>query len=166
MVRMQSNPAEFQRLRMRTEALMLSEADKRGPLLVEMDRTHVRQVTKAYTTEGASTGRAWERLSPGYAKWKRRHFPGRKILVLTRDTRERFTQPTNAAHIREFKTPFTYIFGALSEKQWRHETGTGTGRQRLPVRSVLTKTQADYAAFVTTLRVFYQKRVRQVLRHL
>ena len=28
-------------------------------------------------------GRKWRALSPGYARWKQRHYPGRKILELT-----------------------------------------------------------------------------------
>lgn len=38
------------------------------------------QVQRAFDTEGAATGSRWARLSPAYATWKRRHFPGRKIL--------------------------------------------------------------------------------------
>lgn len=165
MAGMRPNPAGFARLRTLTEALSLSEADKRGPLLVEMGREHVRQVTRAYTTEGASTGAAWARLSPGYARWKAKAYPGRKILVRTRDTRARFEQPSNPAHIREFIPPFSYQFGAASNVQAAHEYGVGSPGQRLPVRRLLRKTQADLAAFRKVLVQFYIKRVRQVLRH-
>lgn len=166
MIRMRSNPAGIERLRTRTQAILLSDADKGGPLLIELDRVHSRQARRAFTTQGASTGAAWKPLSPGYAKWKRKVKPGRRILVFNGDMRDRYTMPTNANHIREYVRPFTYRFGVVSEKAWRHETGTGEGRQVLPRRSALTKTAEDYRQFVAQLRTFYLKRVRQVLRHL
>lgn len=165
MVRMTSNPSEFKRLRTRVEALSLSDADKRGPLMIEMDREQVRQITRAYTSEGATTGSVWARLSPGYARWKAKAYPGRKILVRTRDTRARFEQPTNPAHIREFIPPWSYIFGAASSVQAAHEYGIGSPGQRLPIRRLLKKTEADLVAFQKTLVTFYIKRVRQVLRY-
>lgn len=163
--RMRSNTAGFKRLRTRTEALLLSDADKAGPLLVEMDRENVRQVTKAYTTEGESSGGFWARLSPGYARWKRVAYPGRKILVRTRETRTRFTSPSNPAHIRRFLRPFSYVFGAFSAVQAAHEYGIGDPGQRLPVRPVMRKTPADLAAFRKALLAFYVKRLRQIYRH-
>lgn len=166
MVTMKPNPAEFKRLRTRVEALQLTDGDKSGPLMTVMSREHVRQVTKAYTSEGGSTQGGWPRLSPVYAAWKRKAFPGRKILVRSGDTRRRFTQPSNPSFFREFLRPFTYAFGALSGVQYAHETGIGDPGQKLPVRSIMQKSQADYASFVRVLRTFYIKRVRQVLRHL
>lgn len=165
MVRMRSNPAGFERMRTLTEGLILTDADKAGPLMVEMDKEQVRQVTRAYTSEGVTSGGAWARLSPGYARWKSRAYPGRKILVRTRETRERFTQPSNPAHIRQFLPPFSYQFGAVSGVQAAHEYGIGSPGQRLPVRRILRKTQADLAAFQKVLVDFYIKRVRQILRH-
>lgn len=165
MVKMTSNPSEFKRLRARTEALLLTDADKSGPLMVEMDREHVRQVTKAYTTEGATTQGGWPRLSPRYAAWKRKAFPGRKILVRSGETRARFTRPNHPGHYRAFIRPFTYLFGADSSVQAKHEYGIGDPGQRLPRRSILTKTAQDIAAFQNALVQFYLKRVRQVLRH-
>jgi len=166
MVGLRSNPAEFQRLRLMCDSILLSDGDKGGPLLVEMDRVHSRQARKAYTTQGASTGAAWKPLSERYRQYKRKARPGRKILVFNGETRERFTMPTNPNHIREYVKPFTYRFGVASEKAWRAETGTGEGRQVLPRRSVLDKTAADYSQFVEALRTFYLKRIKQVLRHL
>jgi hypothetical protein len=165
MVTMRPNPGEFKRLRTRTEALLLSDADKRGPLMVEMDKEHVRQVTRAYTSEGASTQGGWPALSPRYAAWKKKAYPGRRILVRTRETRNRFTQPANPAHVRQFIPPFSYQFGARSAVQTKHEFGIGDPGQKLPRRSILTKTSADLAAFTRTFLQFYTKRVRQVLRH-
>lgn len=165
MVRMRSNMAGFKRLRTLNEAVLLTDADKRGPLMVEMDREHCSQVTRAYTSEGAASGGAWARLAPGYAAWKKKAYPGRRILVRTRNTRNRFTQPSNPAHVRRFIAPFSYAFGAFSSVQAAHEYGIGSPGQRLPVRSILRKTPANLAAFRQVLVQFYIKHVRRVFRY-
>lgn len=167
MVTMRSNPAEFKRLRTRTEAMLFSDGDKAGPLMIVMDQEHIKQVRRAYGTEGATTGQgSWPRLSPRYAAWKRKAYPGRRILVRTRETFQKFVQPTSASHIRRFIQPFTYAFGAASEAQWRHENAAGVGRQVLPRRSILAKTGQDLQGFQRALVGFWTKRVRQALRHL
>lgn len=165
MVRMRPNPAGITRLRTLVQAANLDESDKRGPLLIEMSREHIRQVTKAYTTEGVASGGAWPRLAPGYAAWKKKAYPQRKILVRTGETRKRFTEPLNAAFIRRFLRPWRYQFGAVSEVQAAHEYGIGSPGQRLPVRSILRKTPADIAAFQKVLVQFMVKRLRQIYRH-
>lgn len=38
---------------------------------------------KQFGREGAYTGAAWSPLSPPYAKWKQKHYPGKPILQLT-----------------------------------------------------------------------------------
>lgn len=165
MVSMRIVPGGFERLRTLMQAVTLTEGDKKGPLLVEMDRTHRRQTVQAFKTEGASTGLAWQKLSPRYAEWKRKVKPGRRILVFSGDMKERYTG-AGANHIRRFIRPFTYAFGVISDKAWRHETGTGEGKQRLPRRSVLHKSAADLREFVETLKQFYVKRLQQATRHL
>lgn len=167
MVTMRSNSSEFKRFRTRIEALILSDADKSGPLMIVMDREHIRQVRRAYGSEGATTAQGpWPRLSPRYAAWKRKAYPGRRILVRTRETFQKFVQPTSASHIRRFVQPFSYQFGAASEAQWRHENAAGVGGQVLPRRSILAKTANDLQGFNKALLGFWIKRVRQVLRHL
>jgi hypothetical protein len=45
--------------------------------------SYLMEVQQNFATEGDAVG-GWPDLSPGYAAWKARHFPGRKILELTR----------------------------------------------------------------------------------
>lgn len=163
--RMRPNPAGITRLRTLVQAARLDDSDKAGPLLIEMSREHVRQVTQAYTSEGAASGSVWARLAPGYAAWKSKRFPGRKILVRTGETRARFTKPGNPAFIRMFLKPWRYQFGAVSAVQTAHEYGIGSPGQRLPVRSILRKTPANIAAFQKVLVLFCVKRLRQIYRH-
>jgi len=165
MTRMRSQPAGFKRLRTRSQLLILSRADRAGPLLTELDRVHVRQVRQAFSTEGASTGSSWPALSPGYAKWKRRAYPGRRILTRSRDMRNKFEQSSNPGHVRRWLGGLRFGFGVIDEKAWRHENAAGVGHQRLPRRSVIQKTAAQLQEFTRAFIAFYIKRVRQALRH-
>lgn len=57
--------------------------------VVELFRRHeVRQ----FDTEGVQTGPKWAKLSPAYAEWKQRHYPGRPILVLVGTLRQALTK--------------------------------------------------------------------------
>lgn len=42
-----------------------------------------RHMTNQFETEGRATGEAWAPLSANYERWKRKHYPGRKILERT-----------------------------------------------------------------------------------
>ena len=51
-------------------------------MLRKLDMIFRKYERRLFSTEGASGGRKWKALSPAYAKWKRRHARGRKIMVL------------------------------------------------------------------------------------
>jgi phage gpG-like protein len=38
---------------------------------------------RVFASQGGAIGQNWQRLSPGYAKWKAKHYPGRPPLVRT-----------------------------------------------------------------------------------
>lgn len=42
-----------------------------------------RQMVEQFVTEGKATGSRWAALTPEYATWKQRHYPGRPIGVRT-----------------------------------------------------------------------------------
>lgn len=166
MLTIRTRPEGFDRLRTMMQALVITDNEKRGPLLREMDATHRRQTRAAFTTQGASTGTPWVPLSRRYAAWKRQVRPGKRILVFDGEMRDGHTQASDPSHIRRFIRPFTYAFGIASEKAWRHENGIGVPNQKLPRRSVLQKTAADLRGFVETLVSYYVKRMKQATRHL
>jgi len=60
-LRFTPKPEAFRRLRSTVDALELSNADKAGPLLREMDLVHVRQVKAAFSGEGATVPTAARR---------------------------------------------------------------------------------------------------------
>jgi len=162
-LRFTPKPEAFRRLRSTVDALELSNADKAGPLLREMDLVHVRQVKAAFSGEGATvpTG-PWPRLSPRYAAWKRRQVGRKKILRLTDKLFRKATQPGNPDHVRMFTPPFRLSFGFRDEAGFYHQEGG----IHLPKRSVVDKDAVDLWELREALRTFYVKRMRQVTRGL
>jgi len=162
-LRVTPNPEAFRRLRSSLEGLELSNADKAGPLLREMDLVHVRQVKTAFSGEGATvpTG-PWPRLSPRYAAWKKRQVGRKKMLRLTDDLYQKATMPGHPDHVRMFTPPFRLGFGYRDEAGFYNQEGG----IHLPKRSVVDKDAVDLWELRETLRAFYMKRMRQVTRGL
>jgi len=149
----------IERLRELSESIILTEHDRKGPLLRELGRTNVKQVRRSFASRGVTTGAPWEPWSPGYAAWRARNALGNRMMILTGTLKNKFTAVSHGDHIRRFIAPFTYQFGALDEVAFKHQNPTGL----LPKRSVIDKTAADHKEFRSTLLDFYIKRVRQVL---
>ena len=166
--RMRVNRDSFKRVRTRIEALQLSDADRSGPLLIELDRENTRQVRRAFASEGSTTGSGrWPRWSPKYAAWReslagRRRSIGRRMLVLTGTMRDKFISPSHGDHVAEWRGGFRYAFGVADDVAYIHMGSAG--RSQMPYRSVIDKTEADRRGFAGVLLNFYRKRIRQVLR--
>lgn len=161
-IRVRINNEAFERIRTRARGLVLSEADRRGPLLVELGAVNIAQVRRAFTSRGATvpTG-PWPAWSSRYAAWRARKGLGSRMMRLTDTLYGKFTSPTHGSHIRRWVRGLLYQFGAIDDVAAWHREGAG----RLPVRSVIDKTAADHDEFSKRLVTFYQKRVAQVLRH-
>lgn len=164
MVRMRVRPEGFKRLRTLNEALRLSDGDRQTVVLRLLDSVHNRQVRKAFTTQGASTGRPWAPWSPGYAAWRKRHGLGRRIMRLTDTLYEKATSPFHGGHVAQWLGGLRYSFGFADEPGYLHMNAEAP-RGRLPLRSALLKTQADHRELVSAFADFWRARVRQVLRN-
>lgn len=89
-----------------------------------------RMERKQFATEGAHASGGWAPLSPRYAAWKARHYPGRPILVLTGDLKESLTRrPFDI----EIITPKLAIFGSAVVYGGYHQRGEGHNPRRRPV---------------------------------
>lgn len=159
------NPYIMKRLMTQNQAFAITNADLGGQVLVRLGVVHRRQEKAIFASQGAAgaSGR-WPKLSPGYAKWKRRVFPGKKILVLSGEMKERFTVPSRPEYIQRF-TPTgegrgVVSFGASDEVAVKHFRGI-----KLPVRDMISKTQEQINELRLTFIDWYIKRVRQVERH-
>lgn len=92
------------------------------------------EVRKAFQTEGSSTGTKWHPLSRGYATWKARHYPGRRILEATGALRKSYEQG-GGGHIRKV-SPRSMTWGSEVPYGRYHQAGSG----RLPRRPILRLT--------------------------
>jgi hypothetical protein len=96
--KVQVNP----RIRRLEDVAKLNRADM-GMLTATVDRQFTKNETRLFSTQGASGGRSWPALSPGYAKQKRSRYPGRKIMVRTRKLRDSLAKSKGAGHVAQWR---------------------------------------------------------------
>lgn len=86
--------------------------------------------TRQFDSEGAYGSGGWPALSPKYAAWKARHFPGAPILVRTGAGRDSLThRPFGIEVIR----PESMTIGSGLDYLRYHQGGAGNNPQRRPV---------------------------------
>lgn len=70
------------------------------PVWDEVQQEFYRIEERAFTSQGSSQGKKWRALSPGYAKWKARKYPGRTILEREGDLRLSLTGKGDATRVK------------------------------------------------------------------
>lgn len=107
-----------------------------------------------FSSEGSPEGFA--ALSPKYAEWKARNFPGKKIMQRTGALEEALTgtgaTPGMAVPIKKYvnnKTAQGITMGVRSPYAKAHQEGLG----HLPVRKVMQVTHAERIQFAKVLQV-------------
>jgi len=107
------------------------------PVWTDVLTLFLKHEKRSFDTQGESTGKKWAALSPAYLAWKKRHFPGRPILVLTGALRLALTergpgwfQKSEKKDLEAGLDPNTPV-GKIGE--W-HAFGTDTMPARPPVR--------------------------------
>jgi len=104
-----------------------------------------------FETEGLRlTGRAWSPLSPRYAAWKARHFPGQPIL---QRTGAMFAQVSHRPMEVERVTASSGEYGLRGDVPRYHQHGT----RKMPARPIARVTQ--------DLTVAAARRVRDHILH-
>lgn len=112
-----------------------------------------RQVLEDFVSEGAHSGSRWAALSPAYAAWKRRHAPGRGILVLSGAMKASLVGEGPGAIVR--LTATTADVGTSVPYALFHQRGTRRMPQRPPMRITprfLEVVGADMNRWVETIR--------------
>lgn len=94
-------------------------------------------VREQYAGQGVGPSGRWQPLSPAYAKWKAKHFPGLPILQRTGLTLLSLTGNTSDTVIQQTET--TLVFGTRRRGQVFHQRGSG----RLPRRKVFDLNEAQ-----------------------
>lgn len=65
-------------------------------------------VPEIFAQEGARIGESWPALSPAYAAWKGKHYPGRPLLVRTGEMKSSLIGKTGHSIRRKTATSFEY----------------------------------------------------------
>lgn len=108
----------------------------------------VRAILKEqFTGQGVGQTGKWKPLSPAYARWKEKNFPGKPILQRTGDTFEALTKRTTESIV--LPLPNTLEFGVALPYPIHHQRG-GT---RLPRRRIFDFNEAQKRRITKAIQV-------------
>lgn len=85
---------------------------------------------RQFASEGAYGSGGWRALSPSYAAWKARHYPGKPILERSGDLKDSLTRRPFGI---EAITPKSLTVGSGIDYGRFHQAGAGNLPQRRPV---------------------------------
>jgi phage gpG-like protein len=104
--------------------------------LKAVDQAFRRMERALFASEGSSGGSQWSALSPRYAKWKKRRYPGRKILQLKGQLRRSLAE-LGGQHIARAHYDGTHglleVGTSVPYATYHHE-GTGRMPKRDPIQ--------------------------------
>ena len=86
---------------------------------------------RLFGSEGASGGEKWAPLSPAYAEWKEKHYPGKPILEREGDLMRSLVE-RNSDHIERI-SPDQLVLGTRDPKAMFHQRGTRIMPARPPI---------------------------------
>jgi len=109
-------------------AAMTTAAENLTPAWREIVKVLERMVDVNFTTEGSFSRAPWPPLSPRYAEWKARHYPGRRMLRRTDELYESLVR-RGKGHV-EIITPTALVWGTRVPYAIYHQRGTGAARTR------------------------------------
>lgn len=107
---------------------------------------------KQFATEGAYGAGGWAPLSPGYAAWKGKNYPGMPILQLTGRLMESLTGKTSDT-IEEIGRQ-DFRLGTKAPYAIYHQKGTG----RMPARPIIKLTEDDKRRWTKIIHIGLVKR--------
>ena len=92
-------------------------------------------VESSQFSEEGSAGRsgAWPQLTPRYAAWKQKHWPGRKILQRTGTLRRSLATLNAPGSIEDASSSFCLVLGTFVPYAIYHQQGTKYMQARPPV---------------------------------
>lgn len=186
MLRVRVNRPGIERLRNIIGALRLSDADKAGPVLTVLNRVHVAQVKRAFTSRGATVATGpWPPWSARYAAWRAKYRRlGNRMMRLTDTLFGKSTSTSHGDYVGRWIGGVRYIFGFRDDVGFFHQQGTAAGVFRhplsdvvgkeiigftglgpgVPKRSLIDKTETDVRDFAAAFVRFYRAHIRRVAR--
>lgn len=103
-----------------------------------------------FSAEGSFEGRSrWAALSPAYARWKARHFPGKKILELNGRLKNSLVTKGGPDNVLEI-TPDTLVVGTTVPYAIYHQTGT----PKMPMRKIIELTNEQKLRWVHIMHAY------------
>jgi hypothetical protein len=132
-------------------------ADKINDFRPAWDSIHldfVRIEEEQFNTQGGRSGTVWAPLSPTYAAWKEKYFPGRPILQLTTAMWSQFAVGTGMV---VEKTPLSLRMAPTLPCPRFHQQGTRT----MPARKVVQLTEADKMGWMKILHNYSYDKAKE-----
>lgn len=112
--------------------------------LSQMADVILERVNEQFVTQGAhGEAGGWKPLSPEYAAWKAKHFPGAPILVRTGKMKDLLLDKSSAVTV----TQQSMIYYPLSDYAGYHQRGT----VKMPARKPVNLTMADRKAALNSV---------------
>ena len=106
-----------------------------SPVWDDIKDDFIKNEREQFNTEGGHGSGGWAPLSASYAKWKRRHYPRKKILVLKGNLRGSLTSESAPGfHYKHGKLGME--IGSRVKYALFHQTGTKTMPSRPPIELV------------------------------
>jgi phage gpG-like protein len=144
------------------ETFYPSAKELENKLLPKLDVVFRRQEKQLFASQGTSGGPRWEALKPAYAKWKRRKYPGRKILTLTGNMRDSLREK-GSDHIAKFDSKTEdMIFGTKVKIAAYHFRGNTRMERRNPVQL----TYDNLIEYDDRIRKFLLPRFKRMVNYL
>lgn len=114
-----------------------------SPVFTDIKNSFIRYERKEFDTQGQYEGYGFAPLTPKYAAWKAKHFPGRRILELSGELRRSLTTGLNVV-IR----PTKLIMWSDSPIAGYHQGGTSKMPARKMVALTGTSEKKDWARWL------------------
>ncbi len=116
----------------------------------KMAEDFYQSMTGVFAAEGAFEERPrWQDLSPAYALWKSRNYPGRKILERTGRLKKSLTNRGGSDSVLNI-TPKSLSVGTKVPYAILHQKGTN----RLPMRKIIELTDAQKKRWVRIMHTY------------
>jgi len=107
-----------------------------------------------FDTKGGRSGTPWAQLSPRYAAWKMKYFPGMPLLQLTGLMWAQFAVGTGMRTIIE---PLKLLMAPTMQYPVYHQQGTKSS----PMRKVVALTEADKSSWMKMIHNYIYDKARE-----
>lgn len=112
-----------------------------------------RMMERTFSSEGGSNASGkWKPLSPGYAAWKARHYPGKTILRLSDKMRDALTGEGEGAIEEITEGSLTLGADVRSKGGYPYPLAHQEGRGRNPQRKIIDPTPGDIARWMAIMK--------------